>query len=366
MQGEKTPDFKVENLMLKIELPNIGTDNNSMIESNSSVNKTNNSVTEKNNSTDLLTIEIEYEILLNKSSGTISRTNSHTYLTNFLITPAVFRDNEPIVATKSSFGDPYIYNASNYTIRFLVDNDVDIYAPGAKEESSVNEGKKYIRFEAKMVRDFPAVILKNNPSQGYTHVVEVEKVKDTEIYFINSNKTRNFVKEAFTFAYENIGPYPYEKLFIVEGIDMDLRGMEFSNMIFISKSCLTNANILKRVTYHEVFHQWFYGIIGTDQITEPFFDEGLVSYLAMYLVGDKIGNNYNSGFLNKRLKDYGSVNEYYDLAYDNATYFFASIHKKLGDSFYEMLKKIYDDKKYTILYYNEFMDYVNMFTQGGK
>ena len=301
-----------------------------------------------------ITITIEYEILLNKVQEQF-RTNS-PYIYQFPCNPVIFKDNEPVVIAKSRFGDPYIYNMNNYAIRFLVDDNVDIYAPGTKKEEpvNINNAKKYISFKAKKLRDFPAVILKDTQSSDYTHVVKVEKIRDTEVYFINSNKTCDFVKEAFTFASENIGPYPYEKLFIVENVnmaDMNLRGMEFSNMIFLSESCFTNVKILRQVTYHEVFHQWFYGIIGTDQITEPFLDEGLVNYLAMYLAGEKIGNTYNSSFLNKSLTDYVSVKEYYVLAYDNAI-IILQVFKELGNNFYEMLKKIYDDKStqfYTIM-----------------
>lgn len=355
VQGNQELNFEMNGLMLKVYLPGNG--------ETEKIGEGDESPFSKHNR---VSISIEYEILLDKSSGTISRTNSHIYLTNFLATPAILRDGKLITTFRSSFGDPYIYNITNYSVSFIVDKDVDIYAPGNKTIEQQDNEKKNINFEAELIRDFPAIILKNNESSGYNPVVQIEKVKGTEIYFINSNKTRDFVKEAFLFAYENIGPYPYDKFFVIESVDMSLRGMEFSNMIFISKSCNYNKDILRRVTYHEVFHQWFYGIIGTDQLTEPFLDEGLVNYLSMYLAGDKFGNTYDNSFLEKDLRDYASVNEYYNLAYDEATVYFADIHKQLGNNFYEMLKKIYNDKKYSILYYNEFNDYLSTFLQGGK
>jgi len=313
-------------------------------------------------------VTVEFEVLLNKNSGTISYSSKHVYLTNFLITPVVLKNGEPVLAFKSSFGDPYMYNMNNYRISFLVDNDATIFAPGEKTEQQNDDGKKLVSFEAKQLRDFPAVVLIDNQATNFIHDIQIEKVKNTEIYFINSRQAKTYVKEAFLFAYKNIGAYPYNKLFIVNAdlSSISLRGMEFSNMIFISDDCFNDKEQLKRITYHEIFHQWFYGIIGTDQINEPFLDEGLVNYLAMYLAGDKLGNTYDSDFLKKNLTSYASKKDYYDLAYDDATVYFSNIHRQLGDNFFILLKTIYNDKKFSVLYYNEFMKYLAKFSQGGN
>jgi hypothetical protein len=314
-------------------------------------------------------IHIEYEISLNKNTGTISHSNNQILLTNFLITPAVYKEDKPILLYSSTFGDPYIYESNNYHIIFNIDENMDVFAPGKKEaqNSDTNTDNEQLNnqtiiFKADNMRDFPAVITKNskNNTNGYNLLnnnVHIEKINNTEIYFINSKDAVKYVREAFLFANKKIGPYPYQKLFVVKA-SIPLKGMEFSNMIFVSEKCFNDRNDLRRVLYHEIFHQWFYGIIGTDQVNEPFMDEGIVNYLAIMLNGDKLNSNYSNEFFNKELKDYSSKDEYYRLAYTDAAIYFSNIHKKLGNGFYELLKKIYNDKKYKILYFNEFEQYL--------
>jgi hypothetical protein len=363
---------------------------------------------------------IEYEIILNKNSGTISYSDNQILLTNFLITPAIYRNDKPIFIYSSSFGDPYVYEINNYRITFSTNENYEIFAPGEKEiqqgyAHEVQQGNTYeiqqgnmhevqqdstrevqqsgthesqqsgtheevqkqkIVFTATNLRDFPAVILKKEnhasgnsssgsiPSNEIHNEIHIERLYNTDIYFINSKAASEYVIEAFSFAVEKIGPYPFEKLFIVR-TPISLKGMEFSNMIFIADRCFNsnNKDDFAKVLYHEIFHQWFYGIIGTDQVNEPFMDEGIVNYLAMALKGDELGNTYDERFTGMELKNYLSRDEYYRLAYIDATIYFSNIHQELGHDFYKLLQLIYSEKKFSIMYFDEFLQYMKDFTR---
>jgi hypothetical protein len=300
-------------------------------------------------------IHIEYEIDLEKKSETLSYSDSQIYLTNFLLTPFVYRNNQAVATYTYPFGDPYIYNINNYYILFKTRKDMQVAAPGKKEEYLFG-AIKFSIFEASNLRDFPAVLYNNAD-------VYEEKSGNTNIIYINSKATKGNVNTAFDFAVKNIGPYPYDSFFVVKA-PLNQSGMEFSNMIFLSDSCFKDNNDLKRVTYHEVFHQWFYGIIGTDQLNEPFFDEGMVNYLAMFLCNDRFPSTYNNEFMRLKLKDYTSRSEYYDLAYNNSAVYFNTIHNKLGNDFYKLLQEIYKEKKYKIAYFNDFLKYFTEFSRG--
>lgn len=300
-------------------------------------------------------IHIEYEISLNKNMGTISISDNQILLTNFLITPAIYRNNKPILTYKSRFGDPYVYESNNYLIVFYINKNMEVFTPGEKlVDDNIDENMQKIVFKADNLRDFPVVIARNVKDNFTNYDIYVEKVNDTEIYFINCKDVIKYVKDAFLFANKKIGPYPYKKFFVVKASIPSLKGMEFSNMIFIADRCFNDNKDLRRVLYHEVFHQWFYGIIGTDQINEPFMDEGLVNYLAIMLNGDKLDSKYNDEFFDMELKSYKSKDEYCRLAYIDAAIYFANIHKKLGNDFYKLLQNIYKEKKFSIIYFDEF------------
>jgi hypothetical protein len=300
-------------------------------------------------------IKIEYNISLNKNVDFLTYDGNFYYLTNFLITPVVCKGDSPITSYTSKFGDPFVYDMNNYYILFKTDKSLNINAPGKKSEHVFGANKITI-FEAANIRDFPAVMFGNAD-------VKKSRYKNVNVYYINSYSSKGYVIDALKFAEKNIGMYPYENLFVVKA-PISQNGMEFSNMIFLSDKCFTDEDKLKRVTYHEVLHQWFYGIVGTDQLNEPFLDEGLVNYLSILMSNpdyfqDKPAVSDENKFANMPLNSYYSRDEYYKLAYNDASSYFYTIHKKLGNNFYRLLHELYTSKKYKILYYNEFLKYAS-------
>ncbi len=82
---------------------------------------------------------------------------------------------------------------------------------------------------------------------------------------------------------EAYGRYPYKTLTIVhppEGAD-EAGGMEYPTLITTGGGWflpLTGVRYAEIVTVHELGHQWFYGLVATDEHTWPFLDEGVNSY----------------------------------------------------------------------------------------
>ena len=79
------------------------------------------------------------------------------------------------------------------------------------------------------------------------------------------------------------GRYPYETLTIVhppEGAE-EAGGMEYPTLITTGGAWylpLIGVHLLDTVTLHELGHEWFYGLVATDEHAFPFLDEGLNSY----------------------------------------------------------------------------------------
>jgi hypothetical protein len=82
---------------------------------------------------------------------------------------------------------------------------------------------------------------------------------------------------------ERYGKYPYGKLVLVHPPPNGARagGMEYPMLVTTGGPWygpLLGARYAELVTLHELAHQWFYGIVATDEHTFPFLDEGLTSY----------------------------------------------------------------------------------------
>lgn len=150
-------------------------------------------------------IRLEYTVGVSTTPSALSYTGGMYYLTNFLATPAVYRNGKLIETYSSSFGDPYVYEVCNYYVSFKSEKSLNILAPGKKEEHLYG-AKKLTTFEINCIRDFPAVA-------GQNLQAKVKQYKGCNYYYIGSTETSAYVEEAFDFAEKQIGPYPYSQFF---------------------------------------------------------------------------------------------------------------------------------------------------------
>lgn len=72
------------------------------------------------------------------------------------------------------------------------------------------------------------------------------------------------------------GDYPYHHATAVDGALSAGAGMEYPNITVLGAG--GSASSLELVTMHEVGHNWFYGILGSNERAHPWMDEGLNTY----------------------------------------------------------------------------------------
>jgi len=174
------------------------------------------------------------------------------------------------------------------------------------------------------------------------------------------------------------GDYPYNHVTAVDGVLSAGGGMEYPNITVIGES--GNDFGLETVIMHEVGHNWFYGVLGSNERDHGWMDEGLNSmnenryietkYLSRKLLGDsssipkiadwldlkkyKHKSSYYYGYLlnAKRNKDqaieehsaeYTSLN-YGTIVYGKAAIFFDYLKAYLGDDLYDQCMQKYFDK----------------------
>jgi hypothetical protein len=81
---------------------------------------------------------------------------------------------------------------------------------------------------------------------------------------------------------QRYGKYPYDVLTIVHPPDgaEEAGGMEYPTLFTSEGSWYgpPGVNVIELVTIHEFGHQWFYGLLASDEVTWPFLDEGMNSY----------------------------------------------------------------------------------------
>ncbi|MEN2992973.1 MAG: M1 family metallopeptidase [Bacteroidia bacterium] len=86
----------------------------------------------------------------------------------------------------------------------------------------------------------------------------------------------SYIAEALQSLSAWVGPYPYAHATAVEGPLAAGGGMEYPMITIISP--IRDTSQLRRVVVHEVGHNWFQGLLGSNERLHPWQDEGINSY----------------------------------------------------------------------------------------
>jgi hypothetical protein len=95
------------------------------------------------------------------------------------------------------------------------------------------------------------------------------------------------------------GDYPYNQCTAVDGTISAGGGMEYPNVTVIGST--GNEGSLKTVIIHEVGHNWFYGILGSNERDNAWMDEGINSFFESRTV---LATNPNMPKLNIAINDF--------------------------------------------------------------
>lgn len=142
--------------------------------------------------------------------------------------------------------------------------------------------RKTLLFKADSVHDFAWFADKNFIIQYDTLSIAGKPVDVFAYYQPDGNKQwRNstaYIKDAVIHYSNWIGDYPYPTVAAVEGPkNQSSGGMEYPMITLITSPDAT-AESLDAVITHEVGHNWFYGILGSNERKHPWMDEGLDTY----------------------------------------------------------------------------------------
>lgn len=141
---------------------------------------------------------------------------------------------------------------------------------------------KTIRFKQFRVHDFAWFADKRfNVLHDQIELPNTKRTVDTWIFFTNKNfniwkNAINYVNESTIFYSYLNGDYPYNHVTAIDGTIMAGGGMEYPNITVIGD--MSNEFDLDITITHEVGHNWFYGILGSNERDHPPLDEGINSF----------------------------------------------------------------------------------------
>ncbi len=141
----------------------------------------------------------------------------------------------------------------------------------------------------------------------------------SKVYYIDNNSTNaksktdevaraskaiKTIKNTVEFLGDRVGEYPYDVVTVVQGPLLAGGGMEYPTITVM-------PGLDETTIEHEVGHNWFYGILGSNEREHPWMDEGINSFYEDWYKNRKDNNNAVKTYVN--LKELSQINQHYIL-----------------------------------------------------
>lgn len=228
-------------------------------------------------------------------------------LAHFYPMIAAFDDQGWHTEPSPPHGDETYGDMSHFLVQVTAPAEQVIVTSGMEVDRSETDGAQTVTIAAAPVRDFYLAM-----SDRYA--VLTDTVGPVQINSYAPSELQDGAEMAMDVAghavrsyTDRFGAYPYSELDIVSTPTLAL-GVEypgiFANAIRIydlagaSSSGTPNAILMESTTAHETAHQWFYNLVGSDQLNEPWLDEATAQYATWMYYIDRYGQQNAAGYYN--------------------------------------------------------------------
>ncbi len=280
--------------------------------------------------------------------------------TFYPLVPRLASDGAWLAEKAPPGGDTTNSDSAYYQVRITADASLGIAATGAEVSRQAHaDGTQTVTCVTGPVRDFAFAL---GPFEKKSQTIDGVLVTA----WILPEHRGDLAKMLTTAAAQLqeldqlVGPYPYAELDIVDAPGA-FGGIEYPGLVFIGT---VGSHNLVIPTVHEVAHQWFYGLIGDDQIHQPWLDEAAATY-AEVLYYESAGQSTEATGLLSRFRewlrmspnavkpiglgvgDYASEDEYSLIVYVKGALFFDALRSRLGDKTFDaFLQACFKDYRY--------------------
>ncbi len=265
-------------------------------------------------------------------------------------------------------GDPTYQDASFFTVSLDAPDDLVLVGSGREVSYKHNDNRQIVTFAAGPARDFYLAA-----SPDYKVLTQTtDGVTINSYYRGNAKEGAQFALDFAVDTFQRLGarytPYPYTEFDIVPTPTYAL-GIEYPGIVAITENLydldstpygLPNRTMLESVIVHEGAHQWFYNLVGNDQLDEPWLDESLAQFATWVYYEDKYGAGGGSGFEDSLRGRWERVemaeipiglpvnryegSEYSAIVYGRGAFFFDELRAKMGQKNFDSFMLDYTKK----------------------
>lgn len=308
-----------------------------------------------------ISIDMKYNVKIPNSVGRFGYGNRTINVTNWFPIACVYDDRGWSLKSYESVGDPFYSETSDFYVKILSPIKYDLGSTGKVINKKDDNERVMYEIEAKKVRDF-AFILSDK------FHIDSDSINGILINTYNLNKdlsknSTKIAKDSIRIFSDLFGAYPYDTYSVVAS-DFYIGGMEYPNLVMIDQSLYNEKNkfLLEYVIAHETAHQWWYSVIGNDEISEPWIDEALTEYSTILYFEHKYGKetaekliktmevqtrNHLCENVFKPTTQYKNSTEYSLNVYTKGAVIFNEIRNTVGDKvFFSTIQEYYKTYMY--------------------
>lgn len=262
-------------------------------------------------------------------------------------------------------GDAMWAEISLYDVKLSVPAGIAVVSTGAVVDRKETEGRVEWHMVSGPAREF-TVAMSDRFQRQQTQVGDVT----LNYYTLPHNKpvtppdtALTIAANAFQTYVDHFGPYPFTEFDLVEA-DVNIGGYEFSGMVSVDYNLRVHGGRadFRYIVAHEVAHQWWYLLVGNNQVRQPWLDESFAAYGPSIYLEETAGTAAAESFLASWREAYGtrSASEpavdssalafsgwtpYRTAVYVHGAFFLDALRQEMGDAkfftFVQHLQKTY-------------------------
>lgn len=308
-----------------------------------------------------ISIDMKFNVKIPNSEGRFGYGENTINITNWFPIACVHDDRGWNLKSYEAVGDPFYSDTSNFYVKLLIPRKYKVGCTGNIISEKSDSEKVLYEIQAKKVRDFAFIL-----SDKFKIKKDTYKGVNINTYNLNeklSTEVTKIAKDSISIFSNLFGEYPYDTYSVIAS-DFYIGGMEYPTLVMIDQSLYNEKDkfLLEYVIAHETAHQWWYSVIGNDEISEPWLDEALTEYSTVLYFEQKYGKetgdkliktmevqtrNYKTNDIFKATTDYKDSSEYSLSVYTKGAVVFSKIRNEVGDEvFFNTLREYYNTYKF--------------------